>query len=80
MKTKWCLLKSSDGQRGANGKKKVYEVRIDGFTVICEWGMAEKGQRRSSVTKFYSEQGAMRFATEKVASKIYKGYEVAYSV
>lgn len=80
MKTKWCLLKTSDGKRGIEGKKKVYEVRIDGFTVICEWGMAEKAQRQSSVTRFYSSQAATRFATEKVWSKVYKGYQIAYAV
>lgn len=84
MKTKWCLLKTSDGARGAAGKKKVYEVRIDESgsypAVHCEWGMAEKATRQRSVTWFGSLQAAQRFAAEKVMSKVDKGYAVAYSV
>lgn len=80
MKTKWCLLKASDGSRGAAGKQKVYEVRVDGTTVRCEWGMAEKASRQSSVQVFYSEQAALAAAYSKVNSKIDRGYRVAYSV
>lgn len=80
MEKKWCLLKQSDGDRGVAGKKKVYEVRVAGNLVHCEWGMAEKVSRQSSVHRFGSEQGALRFAQEKVWSKLDKGYEVAYKV
>lgn len=77
---KWCLLKASDGARGAAGKRKVYEVRIDGNVVFCEWGMAEKTQRQRSVNAFGSTQAALRFAYDKVYSKVDRGYQIAYSV
>jgi len=80
MKTKWCLLKTSDGARGAAGKQKVYEVRIEDTVVVCEWGMAEKAQRQRSVNWFGSQQAAQRFAAEKVWSKVDKGYQIAYAV
>jgi predicted DNA-binding WGR domain protein len=77
---KWCLLKASDGARGAAGKQKVYEVRIEDTVVVCEWGMAEKAQRQRSVNAFGSAQAALRFAYDKVYAKVDKGYRVAYSV
>lgn len=80
MEKKWCLLKVSDGTRGAMGKKKVYEVRVSGTTVTCEWGMAEKTQRQRSVNYFGSEQSAVRFASEKVWSKQDRGYGLVYTV
>jgi len=83
MKTKWCLLKSSEigpMGRGQSGKKKVYEVRIEGTTVTCEWGMAEKLQRQRLVKVCSTQQGALAFAYEKVNAKIAGGYEIAYAV
>jgi predicted DNA-binding WGR domain protein len=80
MNKKWCLLKISDGSRGAQGKQKVYEITVDGTTVTCEWGMAEKATRARSVHKFYSSQAAVAFAEEKRWSKMARGYRVAYAV
>jgi predicted DNA-binding WGR domain protein len=80
MEKKWCLLKQSDGARGDAGKKKVYEVRVADSTVFCEWGMAEKVSRQSSRHAFGSSQAALRFAQEKVWSKLDRGYTVAYTV
>lgn len=80
MEKKWCLLKISDGDRGVAGKKKVYEVRVVGNTVLCEWGMAEKARRQSSRHAFGSDQSAVRFAQEKVWSKLDRGYSIAYAV
>ena len=80
MEKKWCLLKASDGDRGVAGKKKVYEVRVVDNTVICEWGMAEKTRRQSSRHAFGSDQSAVRFAQEKVWSKLDRGYSIAYAV
>jgi len=80
MEKKWCLLKQSDGARGDAGKKKVYEVRIADNVVFCEWGMAEKTSRQSSRHYFGSAQSALRFAQEKVWSKVDRGYTVAYTV
>jgi predicted DNA-binding WGR domain protein len=80
MEKKWCLLKESDGARGEAGKKKIYEVRIEGSTLRCEWGMAEKTSRQSSVQTFYSENAAMQQALEKVYAKLGKGYKLAFVV
>ena len=83
MNNKWCLLKTSDSGpmgRGQNNKKKVYEVTVTGMTLVCEWGMAEKTRRQSSVTVFSSHQAALAAAHEKVWSKRDSGYEVAYAV
>jgi predicted DNA-binding WGR domain protein len=83
MKSKWCLLKSSDigpMGRGQAGKKKVYEVTVTDNTLLCEWGMAEKTRRQSSVTVFSSHQAALAAAHDKVWSKRDRGYEVAYAV
>jgi predicted DNA-binding WGR domain protein len=80
MEKKWCLLKESDGARGANGKKKVYEVRVSGNVVVCEWGMAEKTERQSSKMSFYSEGAAQQQAMLKVYAKLDKGYKLAFVV
>jgi len=83
MDRKWALLKSSDigpMGRGQNGKKKIYEVSVQGQTLICSWGMAEKPNRQKSVEVFYSKQAAIAAAYSKVRSKTDRGYEVAYVV
>ena len=79
MNKKWCLLKASDGERGTNGKQKVYEVIVDGTKVITVWGMAEKTQRQTAVKQVYSESYARQLAFMKVQEKLEKGYELAYS-
>lgn len=81
--TKWCLLKDSavgPMGRGQNGKKKVYEVTLDGNVLVCSWGMAEKPNRQSSRQVFYSAQAARSAAFEKVWAKQARGYAVAYRV
>jgi predicted DNA-binding WGR domain protein len=80
MTTKWCLLKVSDGDRGANGKKKVYEVVITGTTVTMSWGMAEKPSRQTKTMTFASEGQARQEALNKVWEKRSTGYALAYSV
>lgn len=83
MNRKWALLKASDSGpmgRGQSGKKKVYEVIVDGRTLTCSWGMAEKTQRQSSRRVFSSEQAALAAAFEKVYAKQDRGYQVAYAV
>lgn len=80
MNQKWCLLKTSDGARGANGKKKVYEVLLDGSTLRTSWGMAEKTQRATAVATYYSEGRARQEALLKVQQKLDKGYVLAYTV
>jgi len=80
MNKKWCLLKTSDGERGSNGKQKVYEVIVDGTKVITVWGMAEKTQRQTQTKQVYSESYARQLAFQKVQEKLDKGYELAYAV
>ena len=80
MEKKWCLLKSSDGARGANGKMKVYEVIVSGSIVRTTWGMAEKANRQTAVQNYRDEFYARQMAFMKVQEKIDKGYEIAYSV
>ena len=83
MNKKWALLKSSDigpQGRGQAGKKKVYEITLDGFTLTCSWGMAEKSKRQTSVKVFSSNQAALVAAYDKLNSKVERGYEIAYSV
>jgi len=79
MQTKWCLVKASDGNRGAIGKKKVYELSVDGNSLIAVWGMAEKPARQRQVKSFSSAQGARWAAMDKIQSKLDKGYTIAYS-
>ena len=79
MTTKWCLIKSSDGDRGALGKKKVYELSIEGSSFTAVWGMAEKPSRQRQVKSFSSPQGARWAAMDKIQSKLDKGYVIAYS-
>jgi len=80
MNTKWCLLKESDGTRGANGKKKVYEIVVDGNAVRTSWGMAEKPARQSSTQWFPTESHARQFALTRQYDKMAKGYKLAYAV
>jgi predicted DNA-binding WGR domain protein len=80
MTKKWCLLKSSDGQRGANGKRKIYEVTVDGPVVRTSWGMAEKPVRQNEVKNYHDDFYARQAAFMKVQEKLNKGYELAYAV
>jgi predicted DNA-binding WGR domain protein len=80
MEKKFCLLKNSDGARGANGKKKIYEVTVSGNTVTMTWGMAEKPNRQTKVETFSHPAYAMQAATTKVWEKVSGGYKVAYTV
>jgi predicted DNA-binding WGR domain protein len=77
--TKWVLLNTSDGDRGQNGKQKVYEVLITGTTVTFSWGMAEKTTRQTKVQHFWSLAAAEQAAVEQVWAKRAKGYRLAYS-
>jgi len=79
MTTKWCLVKSSDGDRGASGKKKVYELSVDGTSFTAVWGMAEKPNRQTKKLHCGGQQVALWKAREKVSEKLDKGYELAYS-
>jgi hypothetical protein len=80
MDKKWCLLKTSDGERGQAGKKKVYEVTVTGTTVTMSWGMAEKPNRQTKVVQAWSAGAAHQEALTKVYEKLGSGYVLAYSV
>lgn len=79
MNKKWCLIKTSDGARGVAGKKKVYEVILDGTKVRTVWGMAEKDSRQTQVKNFFDPHYARQFAAMQVNAKIDKGYVLAYT-
>jgi hypothetical protein len=77
--TKWVLVKQSDGSRGQSGKKKIYEITLEGNKVTMVWGMAEKPQRQSKVVVLGSTQEARWFALDKKNAKVYdRGYALAY--
>lgn len=77
---RWCLLKDSDGGRGAEGKKKMYEIVVDGNQMTTLWGMAEKPSRQTKVITFSDEQTAVYAAKTRIFEKREKGYVLAYSV
>ena len=77
---KWALLKTSDGNRGINGKKKIYEIVVEGNKVTFSWGMAEKSSRQTSVIIAANENAAVWTAKQKMWDKVSTGYVVAYSV
>ena len=76
---KIVLVNKSEGQRGQDGKKKIYEIVIDGKKVTISWGKAEESKRQSQVKFFGSEWSAENFANEKKWAKIERGYEVAFT-
>ena len=78
--TKWVLLKTSDGDRGENGKQKVYEVTVspDG-TVTFQWGMAEKSTRQTKKVYTGAEWRGRQEAIVQVNKKLDKGYRLAYT-
>ena len=76
---KIVLVSKSEGQRGNEGKKKVYEIVIEGNKVTVSWGMAEKPNRQTQTQWFGTEIQATWFAEDKKYSKLDKGYEVAYT-
>lgn len=79
MTKKWCLIKASDGERGANGKKKVYEIIVNDNDVTFAWGMAEKPRLQTKNLHFSNQQTAMNEAIVKLYEKIDRGYKVAYT-
>jgi predicted DNA-binding WGR domain protein len=70
------LASRSQGERGQNGKKKIYEIVVDGNRVIVRWGKAEEDTRQTQTKWFQSEWEAKSFATNKKWEKIDKGYEL----
>jgi predicted DNA-binding WGR domain protein len=76
--SKTVLVSKSEGARGNAGKKKVYEIVVEGNKVTLSWGMAEKANRQTKTEWVYSPASANSFAFEKQWEKIAKGYELAY--
>ena len=74
--TKMILASRSQGERGQAGKKKIYEIVVNGNCVIVRWGKAEEDTRQSQTKFFQSEWAAKAFANEKKWAKIEKGYEL----
>jgi hypothetical protein len=75
---RWILVAESDGARGANGKKKAYEITLDGNKVKFAWGMAEVERRQTTTLRFFSTRGAEMAAREKLYSKLGNGYSLVY--
>jgi predicted DNA-binding WGR domain protein len=76
---KIVLVSKSQGERGQDGKKKVYEITVNGNVVTVSWGKAEVSARQTQVKRFINEYHAERFASEKKWAKLEKGYEVAFT-
>jgi predicted DNA-binding WGR domain protein len=79
MNRRWILVKESDGQRGIDGKKKIYEIVLEDNMVEILWGMFEKGSKQTDRKYFSNSQKAMSFAYDKYWAKIGKGYELVVS-
>lgn len=76
-KKKIVLICQSEGSRGQNGKKKIYEIIVDGNCVITRWGKAEEDARQSKTEWFGSVYSATSFADSKKWDKLAKGYHIA---
>lgn len=77
--TKTVLVATSDGERGQDGKKKIYEIVVEGNTVTMMWGKAEEARRQTKREFFANAFTAQMFATDKKWEKVNKGYTVAYT-
>lgn len=77
--SKIVLVAGSDGERGQDGKKKVYEIVVEGQSVTLMWGKAEEARRQTKREWFATPFYAQMFADEKKWEKIGRGYTVAYT-
>lgn len=77
--TKTVLVSTSTGERGNNGKKKIYEIVVEDNFVTLSWGMAEKSVRQTQKKWFPTHLSANNFVFEKKWEKIDKGYEVVFT-
>lgn len=76
---KVVLVSKSQGERGKEGKKKIYEIILEGNRVTISWGKAEAVSRQSQTHYFANEWKALNFAEEKKWLKLGKGYELAFT-
>ena len=77
---KFILVKKSDGERGQNGKKKIYEIDQEGTRVVIMLGKAEELKKQESTKVFATERQAYWFALDKNWEKQNKGYELVASL
>ena len=74
---KWTLVKESDGERGADGLKKFYEIDLNGSTVTVTWGRFEVDYgQQSQVKEFPTAYLATQWAEEQRHAKRKKGYNL----
>ena len=74
---KWILVKESDGHRGDAGKKKVYEIVLNGNTVTVMWGKCEDAHKQQTqVKEFANAYLATEWAEEQRHAKRKKGYNL----
>jgi predicted DNA-binding WGR domain protein len=78
MTSKIVLVSSSTGERGNDGKKKIYEIVVIDNKVVLRWGKAEEETRQTQTKWFGYSAAAKNFAMEKMIAKLDKGYEVAF--
>lgn len=74
----FVLTATSQGERGEQGHKKVYEIIVEGSKVTLRWGKAEETKRQVQTKWFGYDNAAYNFALEKKWAKVDKGYVVAY--
>lgn len=77
--TKIVLVSLSQGERGNEGKKKIYQIIWSGNKVVLSWGKAEEERRQTSTKFFGSAYAAQNFVMEKKWEKLDKGYTIAYT-
>ena len=77
--SKIVLIGSSDGERGQDGKKKIYEIIVEDNFVTLMWGKAEEARRQTKREFFANSFTAQMFANNKKWEKVNKGYTVAYT-
>ena len=75
---KIVLVSASTGERGQDGKKKVYEIVVDGSVVVMKWGKAEEERRQTKREWFTDSRFAKMFAEEKMWETVGKGYSIAF--
>jgi predicted DNA-binding WGR domain protein len=74
---KIVLVSTSTGQRGQDGKQKVYEIVVNENVVTLRWGKAEEDRKQTKREFFGTPQRAKMFAEDKMWEKVAKGYRVA---
>lgn len=77
-KAVFVLTATSQGERGEQGHKKIYEIIVEGNSVFLRWGKAEETKRQTQRKWFTSNNAALSFAQEKKWAKVDKGYVIAY--